>query len=192
MLPNSVEKIIIAAQACFYQHGYSAANVSLIGRYANISRATIYKNFSSKEAIFRAVVEEHITQSNIALIDYSQSKGDFWFDTEQLIYGRCQGIFDEVASSLIRSELIHAGQLYCHDLLLANKQLVQQAIIKRLEQEVTQTKLNVEQVGLSIEDFAKVIESAPIGIAFSAIEDNSKAMIKNIFQIFKMSVSRSR
>jgi len=186
-LPKSIEKIILAAQECFYQHGYCAANVSLIGRYANISRATIYKNFDSKEAIFRAVVEDHIAQSDQALADYLNSTNDFWQDTENYILGRCKGLFEDISSSIIRSELIHAGHLYCQDLLLANQHFVEKVIVKRLNREIQQGKLSLDKCGISVEDFARVIESAPIGIAFSNIEDNTIELIKNIFHVFKAS-----
>ena len=59
LMPKSVEKLISSAQECFFQHGYCAANVSLIGRYAGISRATIYKNFSSKEEIITMTATNH-------------------------------------------------------------------------------------------------------------------------------------
>ena len=186
-LPKSIDKIILAAQECFYQHGYSAANVSLIGRYANISRATIYKNFDSKETLFRAVLEEHIAQNNVALSEYVSSKGDFWQDTEAFIFSRCEGLFEEIPNAIIRSELIHTCQLFCHDMLLANQYAVEEAITKRLEVEIQQGKLSLDKMNITIEDFAKVIESAPIGIALSDIDDNSANLIKHIFRIFKAS-----
>lgn len=188
-MSKSVDKIILAAQECFYQHGYSAANVSLIGRYASISRATIYKNFDSKEALFRAVVEEHIAQNNVALSEYSDSEGDFWQETEAFIFGRCEGLFEEIPNAVIRSELIHTCQMFCHDLLLTNQYSVEEAITKRLEQEVQQGKLSLDKMNITIEGFAKVIESAPIGIALSNIDDTSVSLIKNMFRIFKASAT---
>ncbi|MGL1956847.1 MAG: TetR/AcrR family transcriptional regulator [Colwellia sp.] len=184
---KSSEKIIIAAQECFFQHGYSAANVSLIARYAGISRATIYKSFCSKEALFRAVVKKHIDETEAALIIYGNSEQDFWQDTEYLIYARCKGIFDDIVSSLVRAELMHAGQLYCLDLIRANQQLEQQAIVKRLKLEIQKKRLFITNIHMSVADFAKVIESVPMGMAFSSLDQNSNELIHNIFQIFKAS-----
>lgn len=186
-MPKSTEKLIAAAQECFFQHGYYAANVSLIGRYAGISRATIYKNFSSKEEIFRAVVQNHIDENKNTLIDYAASEEGFWDDTEQLITERCQGIFDDISSHLIRSELIHAAQIQCEDILQIEIQHVQNIIKNRLAKEISQEKLSIADVGISVEQFAQVIESVPIGIAFSSMEDNNIELITHIFSVFRAS-----
>lgn len=69
-LPGSVEEratarvdrkrqaIIAAARRQFYLEGYGATTVDAIGRDAGIGKATIYKHFGSKEALFSAVVAQ--------------------------------------------------------------------------------------------------------------------------------------
>jgi len=186
-MPKSVEKLIEAAQECFFQHGYNAANVSLIGRYAGISRATIYKNFSSKDALFRAVIQSHIDANQELLKNYAASNDDFWEDTEHLIKQRCSGIFDDISSNMIRSELIHTGQTQCHDLIQRETHHVQGIIKERLQKEITLKRISIESVGISVEQFAQVIESVPIGIAFSSMEDNNYELIISMFCVFKAS-----
>ncbi|NMP31500.1 TetR/AcrR family transcriptional regulator [Thalassotalea sp. M1531] len=186
-MPKSVEKIIAAAQECFFQHGFSASNVSLIGRYADISRATIYKNFSSKEAIFRAVVQNHIDENKAGLITYAASESDFWQDTENLITERCKGLFDEISSNLIRSELIHAGQSQCHDILIKEKEEIQLVIFNRLEKEVSLNRISMENIELTTRQFAQVIEAIPFGVAVSSMEENNLALIHHMFSVFRAS-----
>lgn len=186
-MSKSVEKLVEAARQCFFQHGYSAANVSLIGRYAGISRATIYKNFSSKEALLRAVMQQHIDFHDAALVSYQASEQDFWDDTERLVKSRCQGVFDEINSSLIRSELIHAGQIHCHDLIEIETEKVQSAIETRLEREIANSKVVIAATGLTPKRMTQVIESVPIGIAFSSVEDNTYDLVTDMFAIFKAS-----
>lgn len=186
-MPKSVEKILEAAEECFFQHGFNAANVSLIGRYAGISRATIYKNFSSKEDLLLAVIQKHIDDNQSALISYADSNADFWNDTEELIKGRCQGIFDDISSNLIRSELIHVGQTLGQEMLQKEVRHVQNVIQDRMNREISEGKLSLEVVGINVEQFAQVIESVPIGIAFSSMEDNNYDLITNMFSVFRAS-----
>lgn len=187
LLPNTVEKIIAAASECFFQHGYSAANVSLICRYAGISRATIYKSFSSKETLFRALLEHHLTEEQVLLADYQNSKKDFWTDTEQLIVDRCQGIFDDIPNATIRSELIHNAQKICKDIITVDRQLLREAIAKRLRTELEHSRLSMSVTGLTVEDFARLVEIVPIGIVSSAEEDEARASIKHLFIVFRAS-----
>ena len=186
-MPKSVEMLVEAAQKCFFQHGYSASNVSLIGRYADISRATIYKNFSSKEDLFRAVVQRHIDSNQEALQDYVVSENEFWDDTEALIAGRCSGLFDDIPSNLIRTELIHAGQSHCEDIIQSEVNKVQGIIKDRIEKETALGRLSIEGVGMNAEAFAKVIESIPLGVAFSSYEENNLEIIMNMFRVFRAS-----
>ena len=50
-------QILNAAAAAFMEHGFGPASVDLIAKIAGVSKATVYTRFSSKEAMFEAVVE---------------------------------------------------------------------------------------------------------------------------------------
>jgi len=50
--------ILKAARQNFLTGGYSKAAMAEIARDADVSTATLYKHFSSKETLFRAVIEE--------------------------------------------------------------------------------------------------------------------------------------
>lgn len=186
---STIDKIVNAARECFFQHGYSAANVSLICRYAGISRATIYKSFSSKETIFRAVVQSHIEEKHAFLEQYELSTKDFWLDTEQLILDRCQGIFDDIPNATIRSELVHAGKTLCTDIVLAEKSALKDSITKRLITEIKAQRISLDKAKISSDEFAQLIETVPFGIVLSSMDDNSRVIIKNMFNVFKASVS---
>ena len=120
-MPSTTDKILNAAMDCFFQHGYDTANISMVSRYAGISRVTIHKQFKSKELLFRAVVEKHFQQHNILISVYSKSEINFWQETKVLTIQRCEGLFNHVSSSLVRANLIHAGQAFCKDLIQAEE-----------------------------------------------------------------------
>jgi AcrR family transcriptional regulator len=54
------EQIIAAAGRVFARHGVEKASVTDIVREARVGRATFYKSFSNKEAVFEAVFEREI------------------------------------------------------------------------------------------------------------------------------------
>ncbi len=186
-LPSTTEKILNTAMDCFFQHGYGAANISMVSRYVGISRVTIHKQFKSKELLFRAVVEQHFQQNNLLLDEYRLSEEDFWLETQALIINRCEGIFDNVASSLIRADLLHAGQAYCKDLIQAEENLVKKCIQSRIEKEVTAKRLTLSNIDMSPAKLAEMIYFAPFGITVSVSGNDITLFVKNIITIFKAS-----
>jgi AcrR family transcriptional regulator len=58
MRAESQEKILATARRLFAKHGYDGCSVSDIARHAGMSKANIYWYFSSKEALFGAILME--------------------------------------------------------------------------------------------------------------------------------------
>lgn len=184
---SSREKILISATECFFQHGYATANISMVARYAEISRVTIHKQFRSKETLFRAVVEKYIADNNILLNEYRLSSEDFWTETETFILKRCDGLFEEVSSSLIRTDLLHAGQSYCQDIISENELKVREIISTRIIDEVKNKRMTLKKINITVEEFARVIETAPFGLALSSTEEDNQAFVKHLMKVFKAS-----
>lgn len=188
-LLSSKEKILNSATECFFQHGYAAANISMIGRYAGVSRVTIHKKFKSKEELFRSVIEKYIAEKNEFLERYTHSKGDFWLETESFTLERCNGLFEEISSVLVRTDLLHAGQSYCQDIIHENELEVREAIKLRIVDELAEKRMTLSEISMSIEEFARVIESAPFGLAISSVEEDNLAFVKHLMKIFKASTA---
>ncbi len=174
---------------CFFQHGYGTSNISMVSRYAGISRVTIHKQFKSKEVLFRAVVEQHFQQNNILIDRYIVSEVNFWQETNTLIIQRCEGLFNDVSSSLIRADLLHAGQEFCKDLIEKEENLIKKSIQTRIEKEVAAKRLNLSKVMLSAEALAEALHFAPFGITVSVSAQNNIAFVNNLMAIFKAATS---
>ncbi|MBY6262646.1 TetR/AcrR family transcriptional regulator [Azospirillum sp. 412522] len=56
---GSATAILDASKALFLKHGYDGVNLEKIAAKAGVSRQTLYNQFGSKEAIFRAMLERH-------------------------------------------------------------------------------------------------------------------------------------
>ena len=52
------DRVAIAATDVFLTHGFSAATTDMIQQAAGVSKATVYASWSSKEALFSAVIEQ--------------------------------------------------------------------------------------------------------------------------------------
>ncbi len=49
-------QILAAAGTLFLEHGYGAVSMDMVAKTANVSKATLYAHFGSKEELFRAMV----------------------------------------------------------------------------------------------------------------------------------------
>ncbi|GAB4380067.1 MAG: TetR/AcrR family transcriptional regulator [Elainellaceae cyanobacterium] len=54
------EKILAAARRLFFQQGFEKVSTDLLAKEASVSKATLYKYFSSMTAVLRAVVEAEV------------------------------------------------------------------------------------------------------------------------------------
>ncbi|MBA6417699.1 TetR/AcrR family transcriptional regulator [Colwellia sp. 6M3] len=188
-MPSTTDKILDTAMECFFQHGYDTANISMVSRHAGVSRVTIHKQFKSKEILFRAVVEKHFQKHNILIDLYRKSEKNFWQETQALIIQRCEGFFNDVSSNLVRSNLLHAGQAFCKDLIQAEEGAIKKSIRLRIEKEISANRLTLKKTGLTADDLAETLHFAPFGITVSVSEHNNIAFVENLMAVFKASTS---
>ncbi|MGB7406736.1 MAG: TetR/AcrR family transcriptional regulator [Pacificimonas sp.] len=51
-------RLLAAAKQLFFAHGFTDVTTDMIARDASVSKATIYRHFASKDAIFAEVIQE--------------------------------------------------------------------------------------------------------------------------------------
>lgn len=56
VIKNVEEKLIVAAEELFIQEDYDAVNMRKIAKHAGVASGTVYNYFSSKEALYQAVL----------------------------------------------------------------------------------------------------------------------------------------
>ena len=67
--PDKLQRLIDAALAEFLDHGYVGANIDRIAAAARTSKATIYRQFGSKEGLLRHVIEREIFATSLCMFD---------------------------------------------------------------------------------------------------------------------------
>ena len=74
--------ILLAGRENFLRNGFSRAAVADIAREADVSTATLYKHFSSKEELFALVVREISTDLGSEFANVSDSR-----DLRKVLHG---------------------------------------------------------------------------------------------------------
>ena len=60
--PTKQQAILAAAHRVFVERGYGDASMDAIADHAGVSKQTVYSHFSSKEALFSAIIKERCSQ----------------------------------------------------------------------------------------------------------------------------------
>jgi AcrR family transcriptional regulator len=66
---SSRERLLEAAAKVFAEHGYQAASVDQVAARAGLSKGAVYWNFSSKDELFVALLEERIDRRMEEMLD---------------------------------------------------------------------------------------------------------------------------
>ena len=134
-------------------------------------------------------MEKHIDENNILLENYTQSTCDFWGETEILILSRCGELFEEISSPLVRADLLHAGQSFCQDIMQENEIKAREIIALRIKKELTDKRMTLSKINLSVEELSQVMESAPLGLVLSSLEEDNPVYVYHLMKIFKASTA---
>lgn len=70
------EQILLGATEIFDREGFGHASVDLIAEAANVSKATLYKYFATKEELFQAVVIRQCEAHRAVLCELGNDDGD--------------------------------------------------------------------------------------------------------------------
>ncbi|MGW5442942.1 TetR/AcrR family transcriptional regulator [Streptomyces asiaticus] len=158
-------KILAAAKALFLRDGYDGVNLERVATQAEVARQTVYNQFGSKEAVFRAVMEHH--WSSLPLEDLSTrlerslgSDGDpagflrqfseilltFIDDTDQVAFTRLV-IAESRRSPWIAEEFYRVG-----------KEPLTRALIECLQRLHETGKINCPSPGLAAHQFLGLLQ----------------------------------
>jgi len=142
----------------------------------------------------KKVADSHEPEMNrISALDiteeYKKSETNFWQETKELTIQLCEGLFNDVSSSLVRSNLLHAGQAFCKDLIQEEEISIKNSIRLRIEKEILANRLSLSKVGLTSDELANTLHYAPFGITIAASNQNNIAFVDNLMAVFKTATS---
>lgn len=111
--PETVTRILAAAERLFAARGYDAVSMNEIAEAAAVSKANIFHHFSSKQALYLAVVRNACRNAAERLQELEQSGGSL----PQRLVHYAQGQLDEMlthghVTRLILRELLKEGSMH--------------------------------------------------------------------------------
>jgi AcrR family transcriptional regulator len=159
-------RIVEAAIAAFSQYGYQKVDMAEVAQRAGLSRQGLYKHFPSKEALFRAVVDDiHSTTLQLAQ-QAADDAADFGPAAlfSAIINQRYGWFLERLHESPHLVELLGASNLLCgaanQEALHKFTLLLRSAITK----EIRCGRLDLSRAGLSPASFAELLVRTAHGL----------------------------
>ena len=104
---DTVARILAAAETLFAEHGFDAASMSAIAERAGVSKANVFHHFSSKHALYQAVLRNAIREVTRQLKHMASHHGAVSTDMAQFAQSHLAGILehDQFARLMLREVL---------------------------------------------------------------------------------------
>lgn len=104
---DTIARILAAAEAQFAEHGFDAASISAIAERAGVSKANVFHHFSSKHALYQAVLRHAIREVTRQLAHMGSHSGAVSADLAQFAHGHLSSILehDQFARLMLREIL---------------------------------------------------------------------------------------
>jgi len=107
---SSVARILAAAEALFSEQGFDAVSMNTIAARAGVSKANIFHHFSSKSALYLAVVKDACKESQSRLQRLENGTGNFVERLAHFGHSQLQSMLEHSqATRLILRDLLENG-----------------------------------------------------------------------------------
>ncbi len=167
------DHILDAALPVFVRHGFRKASMADIARAANISRASLYLSFGSKEELFRAGSTRAHASTMRDVEAVLASSGDVFSRIESAIAAFHRGLIAPFAGSPDAVELFDANMALAKDITLAARARLVALLAQALADAQTAGAVALDQLNSKPADVANVIVAAMDGIKH-APDDGAK------------------
>jgi AcrR family transcriptional regulator len=104
--------ILDAAQHVFFANGYVGASMDQVAAEASVSKQTVYKHFSNKQALFREVVTNVVRARDAGITAQMLTSGDGTFEAQLQSFARffLKGVLQSDVLKLRRLVIGEAGR----------------------------------------------------------------------------------
>ncbi|MBR1213531.1 TetR/AcrR family transcriptional regulator [Bradyrhizobium sp. JYMT SZCCT0180] len=156
--------ILDAALPVFVRHGFRKASMADIARAANISRASLYLCFGSKEELFRAGSTRAHARTMQQVEGALADGGDVFSRIESAIAAFHRGLIAPFASSSDAVELFEINMALAKDITLAARATLVELLAQALADAEAARVVALDRLNSKPVDIANVIVAAMDGI----------------------------
>lgn len=188
MSQSSKEKILTAAENCFFQHGYQKTNMSLVSKYSGFSRVTVHKHFCTKKHLLRAVFRNHY-ESNLSKVEKHIAENPEytpWQAIEYMTEIMAHPIFERISDLYILEDLEKACKEHGEDIRIEMKASLVAFMKKHIDRGVSEGSLCLDKVGIDSQELALLLDNSLEGIILNTQIKKTRTHVDAMFKVYKV------
>ena len=186
MINETKNQIMTGARQCFFRHGYTASNITLISQYAGFSRVTVHKQFKNKDDAFRQLcllIVDESTQACEPILENTTLP--CWEAIESIMAIWLRPTFEEVSDQVVMRDLKYHVQEVADDIFVAAHELVENMIRSRLTMGIENQEINIANTEVTIADMANLLVACLDGVRGHIHHADIKVRCHQLVNIFK-------
>jgi AcrR family transcriptional regulator len=164
------DRILEAAMRVFRRHGFRRSSIEQAAEEAHLTRQALYHHFSSKEALFRAVIERLYQGALNAEIEASRAAEENGESFADIVLSgftaRLKHLFASLEGSPHLEELFSEHLAQCRDLYLAYSERYSEQLAATIARVARRQRLTLAK-GMTPRELARCIEMASKGVKSS-------------------------
>src|ERR1700738_2903832 len=160
------DRILDAAMAVFRRHGFRRSSIEQAAEAAGLTRQALYHHFKSKEALFRAVIEQLHENALTAEIDAAKAEEKAGGSLADIVIAQVTGRLTQLIASLEGSP--HIEELFSEHLIQARDLYQKYAVLYASQLAATIERVCARQRlrprdGMTPQGLARCVEMAVNG-----------------------------
>ena len=184
------KQIIEAARMLFNKYGFKKVTMDEIAREANVTKRTVYSYFSSKEELFKCIINEELENMKKIVEDVEAENLDFYETVHQGIYN----LLKYVNKKKFIKNLVNEAEILKNPIIIENLKIidseVQNYIRQKIQDAIKKGYIKVKDVDI----VAFLIYKMYIALMFDWNENNKKLdeniIADNIINFLKTGLSK--
>ena len=179
------ERILEAAQSCFFNYGFKRTSMEDIAKKVGISRPALYLHFQNKKAIFRALAEhlheETLKQAAMAL----KGEGNVFDRILQAFERRSVELFALVCDSTHGEELIDINGQVATDIFLTAEQKFGLMLTQALRQAEIDGEIQLQNLALNAKQAAELLINSAHGLKQASTKSEDYcSLLQQLIKVF--------
>ncbi|WP_396587026.1 TetR/AcrR family transcriptional regulator [Bermanella sp. R86510] len=180
------QQVLMGARRCFFQHGYSASNMTLISQYAGYSRVTVHKHLRNKDDAFRQVCENFQQQATELCQPIVQNPDlDCWHALEAIMIIWLTPTFEEVSDEQVMGDLKYHAQTVAKDIFDQARDNIIAMCDVVLTQAIADKSIQLDGVAMGTKQLASIMIASLDGVRGHMPNHAVKSACEAILRVYQ-------
>ncbi|EAT13955.1 TetR/AcrR family transcriptional regulator [Bermanella marisrubri] len=187
MEKSTKQAVLLGARQCFFQHGYSASNMTLISQYTGYSRVTVHKYLHNKDDAFRQVCQDfQINATQASQLVLEEHEFDCWQSIRQVMLIWMTPTFEEVSDEQVMGDLKYHAQTIAKDIFDEARKSVSNMCAQLLNRGIQRNEIQLSKLGITSNQLSDILVACLDGVRGHMANQEVKAACDNILKIYEL------